>query len=354
MLTKVTTPRTEEQHIYVGIDVHKKQYQVQILGEDHNRGPGFSQEASPERLVNYLTTHYPEASVHCVYEAGFCGFTLYRTLKQAGFDCIVVHAADVPSTDKEKRSKSDKIDARKLAMQLRSNVLTGIYVPAENILSLRNLIRVRKRLIKKRTSCKNQIKHFLFFNGINTPEELGHWSRRYMDWLSKLPLNRYDRLALDGYLQVLTNNEQIIKNLDRQLLQLSNEAPFKEQLSLLQSVPGIGLTTALVLLSEIADINRFREEKQLFSYVGLVPHVHASGEKEFVGGLTIRGNPWIKAMIIESAWQAITKDPALFTCYHQYKKRMNGNKAIIRIAKKLLSRIRHVMRSGEPYRLAVN
>lgn len=354
MLTKVTTTLSEAQHIYVGIDVHKKEYQVQILGEDHNRGPAFSQEASPQVLINHLQTNYPEASVHCVYEAGFSGFTLYRALKQAGFECLVVHPADIPTTDKEKRTKSDKIDAKKLAMQLRSNVLTGIHVPSEENVSFRNLIRVRKRMIRKRTSCKNQIKHFLYYKGIQRPEEFVGWSKIFMDWLRELPLSYCDRIALDGYLKLLDTHQEIIKDLDRKLVEFSNKASVKKPIELLRSVPGVGLTTALVLLSEIGDMNRFKHERQLFSYVGLVPHLHASGDAEHVGGITIRGNRWIKGVIIESAWQAISKDPALFNCYHRYKKRMNGNKAIVRIGKKLLSRIRRVMRTEQPYQLAVN
>jgi len=354
MLTKVTTTLSEAQHIYVGIDVHKKQYQVQILGEDHNTGPAFSQEASPEILINHLRKNYPGASVHCVYEAGFSGFALYRALTRAGFECLVVHPADIPTTDKEKRTKSDKIDAKKLALQLRSNVLTGIHVPSEHTVSFRNLIRVRKRIIRKRTSCKNQIHHFLFFNGIQRPDEFVGWSKKFIDWLREVPLNLCDRLALDCLLRLLDTYQEIIKDLDRRLVKLSNEAPVKKPIGLLRSVPGVGLTTALVLLSEIGDMNRFKQESQLFSYVGLVPHLHASGDTEHVGGITIRGNHWIKGVIIESAWQAISKDPALFNCYHRYKKRMNGNKAIVRIGKKLLSRIRRVMRTEEPYQMAVN
>lgn len=353
LTTKVTATLSEAQHIYVGIDVHKKQYQVQILGEDHNTGPAFSQEASPKVLVNHLQKNYPEASVHCVYEAGFSGFSLYRALRRAGFDCLVVHPADVPSTDKEKRTKTDKVDARKLALQLRSNVLTGIYVPNEYAVSLRNLIRMRKRIIRKRTSCKNQIRHFLFFNGIQCPEEFVGWSKKFMGWLRVLPLSPCDRMALDSLLTLLEAHQEVIRNLDRKLVELSKENPLKNSLALLRSVPGVGLTTALVLLSEIGDVNRFKQENQMFSYVGLVPHLHASGDSEYVGGITVRGNPWIKGVIIESAWQAISKDPALFNCYHRYKKRMNGNKAIVRIAKKLLSRIRRVLRTEEPYQMAV-
>jgi transposase len=213
---------------------------------------------------------------------------------------------------------------------------------------------VRKRIIRKRTSCKNQIHHFLFFNGIQRPDEFVGWSKKFIDWLREVPLNLCDRLALDYLLRLLDTYQEIIKDLDRRLVKLSNEAPVKKPIGLLRSVPGVGLTTALVLLSEIGDMNRFKQESQLFSYVGLVPHLHASGDTEHVGGITIRGNHWIKGVIIECAWQAISKDPALFNCYHRYKKRMNGNKAIVRIGKKLLSRIRRVMRTEEPYQMAVN
>ena len=126
--------------IYVGIDVHQKDYQVAKIIDgiclcNHRMGAG------SKALINHLKSYYPGAFFKCVYESCTWGFTLQRILEQAGMECIVVHAADVSSSDKEKKRKTDKVDALKLARNLESKQLKAIYVPPEDIQKQRNLIR---------------------------------------------------------------------------------------------------------------------------------------------------------------------------------------------------------------------
>jgi len=134
---------------------------------------------------------------------------------------------------------------------------------------------------------------------------------------------------------------------------LSRTPDYAQKVKLLMSVPGIGCLTAMVILTELNEINRFKGLDKLCSYVGLVPNVSASGEMEHVGNITRRSNRMLRSMLIESSWVAIRKDPALTMKYNELCGRMKGNKAIIRIARKLLSRVRYILIHEQQYELGV-
>ena len=123
----------------------------------------------------------------------------------------------------------------------------------------------------------------------------------------------------------------------------------KEPYYLLRSIPGIGPLTSIAIIGEIKDMSRFRTIRQLSSYVGLMPMTRSSGETERIGGITYRCNPYLRTMLIESSWQAIRKDPALLLYYKGHIKRGNGKRAIVKVARKLLNRIKYVLDNKQPY-----
>ena len=175
------------QEIYVGLDIGKKSWRVTILtkGFEHKT---FSQPPKPEALVGYLHKHFPGARYLCVYEAGYFGFWIHDALRQQGVECIVTHPADVPTKDKERHNRNDKVDARKLARNLRNGELTALYVPERRALEARSLVRTRMGMVKKQTRCKNQVKALLSQYGYTIPDGMSgsHWSRRFIDWLASL------------------------------------------------------------------------------------------------------------------------------------------------------------------------
>ena len=119
-------------NIYAGIDVHKKSWAVHIVSDvvEHR---SFTQSPDPQKLSKYLKKNFPKATYHSVYEAGFCGYWIHDVLVKEGINCMVVNAADIPTTNKEKTQKRDKIDCRKLARSLRNNQLTPIYIPSRDL-----------------------------------------------------------------------------------------------------------------------------------------------------------------------------------------------------------------------------
>jgi len=336
------------QHIYVGMDIHKKSWSVSIYTE-HFEHKTFTQPPEVKKLTNYLQRNFPGATYHCVYEAGFSGFWIHDRLTEEGIHCMVVNPADVPTKHKEKAGKADKVDCRKLARNLRSGDIKGIYVPFRVQAEDRHLIRTRQSMVRKQTRCKNQIKAILFFYGILIPEE-GHWSRNFINWIETIRMERASGdLALKVHLEELKHLRQIIAGLNKAILALSRADTYRDKVLLLRSVPGISTLTAMTLLTELYDISRFSSLDKLASYAGLVPDIKSSGEKEHTSGITHRRNPALRAVLIEASWVAARKDPALIMAFHKFSLRMKKTAAIVHIARKLLNRVRFVLMNQERY-----
>jgi len=358
MQSKVNTKSFVGQSFYVGIDYHKKSWKVTILS-DHYEHKTMSQDPQPEVLASYLKRTFPGGNYHAVYEAGFSGFESCRKLNKLGIKCDLIHPADVPTSQKEKLQKTDKADSRKLARMLRGNEYHAIHIPDRKLEADRALVRQRFRIMKDVSRTKNRVKSLLFQFGIDLPArftqpQTRYWSRIYIDWLKDIDLSQERlRQTLDNYIRIgeLLRKELLVVN--RQIRELARGEAYSKNFELLISIPGVGLMTAITFLVQIGDINRFKTLDDLCNYVGLVPSMHGSGEKTQTGKITHRGRKELKIMLIEASWEAIRKDPALMLKFNELIKRMNKNKAIIRIARKMLARIRHVLKYQQEYELSV-
>jgi len=337
------------QHFYIGLDVHKKRWSVTIRNNNLSLKT-FSMNPSPELLINHLHSHYPNGIYHIVYETGFSGFWIYRKFKELNTDCIVVNPADIPTAHKEKDRKSDPIDSNKLARELEKGELNPIYIPISQLQHLRSLTRFYHRIVQNMTRVKNRIKGHLYYNGIFLPSHTSQWSNNFISYLKTIVL---DNGPADDYLSLLLEELQqhrsrlliTLKKL-RQYISLYN---FDTTIHNLLTIPGIGFKSAITLFSEIMDMNRFKNFDNLKSYIGLVPSTHSSGEHNIVKGITKRRNAYLRYVIIESAWVAIRKDPVLLQSYNTLISKMKKQQAIIRIARKLLNRIRYVWLNNHPY-----
>jgi len=340
--------------IYVGIDVHQKDYQVAKLCNGICLG-NHRMPASSEGVIKHLRTHYPGATFKCVYESSAWGFNLQRALTAAGMDCIVVHAADVATNDKERKRKTDKVDALKLARWYASGEAKGIHVPDEVIQKERAIIRYRAAVISDITRCKNRLKGLLKYQGINIPDiyAKNNWSRNFINWLEQQAAkDEFLKDSLMLMLEQLKLLRQLLLKTERKLRELRN-GKYKQQAELAMSVPGIGPTTAMLFLLEIGDINRFKGFDALNDYIGFCPDTDSSGETDIDTGITVRSHKRLRSVFVEAAWQAIRIDPALLDSYQALTKRMKGQQAIIRIARKLLRRLRAVLISGVKYQVGV-
>ena len=358
MQTKVNEKLFDGQSIYVGIDCHKKNWTVTILGEQYEHKT-MSQNPDPDILASYLKRNFPGADYNAVYEAGFNGFYSCRRLRELGINCNVIHAADVPTRQKEKIQKMDPVDSRKLARSLRSKEFEAIHVPEPSLEADRALVRQRFRIMKDVTRTKARVRSLLFQFNISVPDRftLGQarsWSKVYINWLKELQIEHESlKQTLDNYIRIGELQRKELLSVNRQVRTLSQNDTYRNNYNLLISIPGIGFLTSMTFLAQISDIRRFERLDDLCDYIGLVPMMHGSGDKMYTGKLINRGRKELKIMIIEAAWEAVRLDPALMVKFNELARRMNKNKAIIRIARKLVSRMRFVLMAQEPYKLGI-
>jgi len=346
------------ENFYTGIDVHKTSWRVTVLNEELLLR-SFSQDPDPAILVSTLQKEFPGGSFHLVYEAGFCGFEPCRYFLEAGMDAIVVNPLDVPTSGKQTVQKTDKVDSKKLAEALRARMLCGIDIPTRKLEADCDLVKQRQRFSKSMRAVKNRIKSLLMKLSISIPEEISdssskNWGKQYVEWLKDLSFpQKSHRLILDSYMEDTEHLKSKIAKVEKQLRELAKTPDYSCKMEILQSVPGFGFITSINLCLHLGDINRFSTLDMLCNYVGLAPTMHSSGEKNRVGSLTKRGRSQLREYLVEAAWIAVKTDPALLKKHQGLCKRMDKNKAIIRIAKSLLNRARHLLKNGEMYQLSV-
>jgi len=339
------------QRFYVGIDVHKKSWNVTI------RSGGialktYSMNPSPQELSKYLHEKYPGGSFMSVYESGFSGYWAHRQLEQLGLNNIVVSPNEVPTNGREKTYKTDSVDSRKLARELEKGSIKGIYIPDQLNQELRSLVRMRYQLMQSSTRLKNQIKSYLNFYGHVIPEDYQtkHWSGIFISYLKSLNFQYgMGKEQLEMYLSDLSEKRKLMAKTIKKIKSYCEEYEFNKSIRLMMTVPGIGYITSVTIYSELIDINRFPKLENLASYVGLTPSVSASGDKETNLGLKLQHNKYLRNMLIEAAWIAVRKDPALTASFNEYIKRMSKQEGIIRIAKKILNRVRTVLKENRGY-----
>jgi transposase len=338
------------QHVFIGLDVHKRSWIVAIVTE-LTVFKTFTQPPDVKLLVSYLHRHFPNATYHCVYEAGYCGFWIHDQLRAHGIDCMVINPADVPTTDKQKKHKTNKVDARKLARSLRNGELTALYVPTRAALEDRSLVRSRHLFVSKQTRCKNQIKALLSFYGITVPEDIvdRYWSARYLTWLRSLSFQSPSGThTLKTLLDELDHLRKSILDITRAIRTLARTEPYAENITHLITIAGISTLVAMILLTEIITLDRFRSLDHLACFVGLVPGERSSGDDRTLTGMTERKNRYLRWILTEAAWVAIRNDESLALDFNTLSRRMPKNQAIVRIARKLLNRVRFVLKHHQP------
>jgi len=311
----------------------------------------FTQPPDPTALFNYLQKMFPGGTYYSAYEAGFCGYGIHRELNSLGIKNIVINAADIPSSQKDQLEKRDPIDSRKIARALGKGLLRAIHIFDRDMEELRSLNRTRFYLMRDLRRSKNRIKSFLQYYGEPIPVEFDNnqWKLKFISWLKNIKMQTLS--GQDAFSNLISSYEyhrEQILILSRQIRIRIREYD-NELYSLLKTISGIGPLTSSALITELGDINRFPHIDHLSSFVGLIPRVKQSGESSYSGGITFRCNEYLRTLLIEASWQAIRQDPALMQYYHEHIITTKGQKVIIKVARKLLNRVRYVMKNRQPY-----
>lgn len=330
--------------VFIGIDVHKKTYAVvaRVEGEVVKK---WTTAASPQTLSLQLIKYFDGATIHTAYEAGFSGFVLHRELQKHGIQNLVVNAAGVEVSVND-RVKTDKRDALKLSTLLEARRLKGIRIPSEVEEAHRLLSRTRQQLVEDRTAVKNKIRMKFHQFGLIDDDETRQMTHILVDELLKNAPSKELTIAINAYWSVWKNLDEEIKKIEEELKHQAKEDPNEKTY---RSAPGVGPLSARILSNELGNMFQFKNERQLFSFTGLTPSEHSSGETIRRGHISRQGNSRVRGILIEIAWRAIGKDKALAEFFERLYPRTGKTKAIVAVARKLIGRIRAAFQKREVY-----
>ena len=346
MKSPTPTPSYVDSDVYIGIDVHKKTYTV-VARAGQTIVKRWTTAAKPSALAGQLQKYFGTGRIHTTYEAGFSGLVLHRCLSAAGIDSRVVHAAAV-EVRAHNRVKTDRRDAAKLAEQLEAGRLGGIYIASCEQEEKRLISRSRQQLVQERAATKQRIRMKAHQFGLIAADERREMSPKFVKELLESAPNEALKLVIETYWQLWQAFDQQIAQLERELKRQAASDPNE---ACYQSVPGVGFISARILSNEFGDMSQFANERQLFSASGLTPSEHSSGEHVHRGRITKQGNRHVRGQLIEIAWRALPKDPALSRCFERLWPRIGKTKAIVAVARKLIGKIRAAFRHQTLYKI---
>ena len=344
--------------LFIGLDTHKEFNEVAYIEEHRGAQPVHlgrfsSSKVAVQKLVRQFESKYSDATLHFVYEAGPCGYWIYRLITSLGHCCYVVAPSLIPKKPGEK-IKTDKRDALKLAKLLKSEDLTPIYVPEPEDEAVRDLSRAREVAMKDLKDAKYQLKALLLRNNINY-KGTANWSQKHLRWLTELVLpHPAQHIVLQEFLQTITERISRLERLDNELTHHVHQWRYYPVVKAIQAMRGVRLLVATGVVAELGDLSRFDHPRKLMSYLGLVPSEHSSGGKRHIGAITKCGNGRARRLLVEGAH---TYRYAANISTDMQKRQEGLPKDIIDIAWKaqlrLCKRYKKMIAKGKHYNLVV-
>jgi transposase len=290
-----------ESSAYVGLDVHKDSIAVAVAHAGREEPVYWGEIANrPAALQKLLRRVSPEGEVvSFCYEAGPCGYELYRQLVAAGHECLVVAPALIPRKAGV-RVKTDRRDALTLARLHRAGELTAVWVPGPEQEAMRDLVRAREDLKAIELKARQRLGAFLLRHGWVYGGK-SRWTPGHFHWLEAVRFaDPLQQLVLQEYLDTVREAQARVAGLERQLeLTGWSLAPVVVALKALR---GVDTLTAMTVLAELGDLTRFGSPRELMSFLGLVPGEHSSGGRRRQGAITKTGNGHVRRVLVEAAW----------------------------------------------------
>jgi len=332
-----------KQVTYVGLDVHKKSITA-VFGPVKSKPESMKVTNDPKGW-NRLTERLKTWDAQAVYEASSCGFEVYDEMTARGWSVVVVAPSLMPKSEKEKKNKTDLKDAVELRSRLMAHREAGatlpiVWIPPVQVREDRELTRRRLNLGEKVSSAKAAILSLLQMHKVREIHE-SKWTRDHMGWLESLcgeksRLGRPVRIALDSQLSELRFLLDEAKRLEKELKALAEEPRHQAAVEKLTQVKGVGTLTAMTFLTELGDVGRFRNRRQLANYLGLTPSCHESGEAaNRKGHITRQGPPRIRRVLSQAAWVHVRCQPEAKKRFANLAIRRGSKKAIVAVMRRL-------------------
>jgi len=290
--------------LYVGLDVHKESIAVAYVAQDHGAevvslGTIGTRQCAIDKLLRHLQSKGQQLVF--VYEAGPCGYWLYRYLMKKGYVCWVVAPSLMPKKPGD-RVKTDRRDARQLARLMRSGDLTPVYVPAVDDEAIRDLSRAREDTLRDLKAAKLRLKAFLLRHDIRYTGR-ANWSPAHLRWLSEVVCpTPAQQIVFQEYVQTVTEQTARLQRLEHELRDQVQTWRFQSVVEALQVLRGVQFTVAVTTVAELGDLTRFTNPRQLMNYLGLTPSAYASGPRRQQGSMTKTGNTHARRALVEGAW----------------------------------------------------
>jgi len=291
--------------LFIALDTHKKFHHAAYIEDGRGKsvvdyGQIKGSKIALTRFLKKMQSKYPNATLHIVYEAGPCGFWIYRHITSLGHLCYVVSPSKIPKAAGD-RVKTDRRDAMKLVKLLKSEDLTPIYVPEEEDEVVRDLSRLREVAMKDLNDARKQLKSFLLRNNI-VYEGTANWSAKHLQHLADLTLpHPTQQIVLREYMDVISERTHRLERMDNELTITVKKWRFYPVVRALQAMRGVRLIIATGVVAELGDLKRFDHPRKLMAYLGLVPSEHSSGGKRRVGSITKAGNKRVRRLLTEGA-----------------------------------------------------
>ena len=291
--------------IYVGLDVHKESITVCSYTIEADKLQYTQKLPSDYKMVlkyiEQIKRQYPNATeCICGYEAGCMGYSLYHQLKESGQECIILAPTTMAITNTS-RIKTDKRDAGNIAKCLAFGTYSEVYVPTDEDNAVKEYIRMRDDQKKMLKSTKQQILALVLRHGQRFEGGKTYWTQIHLKWLKSLRLNGALQEALDEYLVTYNYLVDKIARLDKRIEEFAADERYTEKVKKLSCFIGVKTHTALSVIVEVGDFERFSHAGKFASYLGLVPSESSSGESQHRYGITKAGNSHLRRLLVESA-----------------------------------------------------
>jgi transposase len=324
---------------YLGVDLHKHYLMI--------GGVNIRQETvlSPRRVELDAWPAWTQQHLHqtdvLVVEVTGNTWVFYDSVVELVARVEVANAGKLPWIGQTK-VKTDKQDVMKLAKLCAAGLIPQVWVPPQPVRELRMLFSHRQRLVKVSTLVKNRLQSLLHRHHLAPPAGEA-FSQAHRGWWEGLEVSATERLQVKHDLATLAQVEHHLAEVEAELNRLSTREPWARSLPYLLQVPGLGLITALTVLAAIGDVTRFESAKKLVGYAGLGASVHDSGQTHRTGRITKQGRRDLRYVMIEGAWTAVEHHPYWKAEFARLARRMDENKAVVAVARRLLVAVWHVL-----------